>query len=119
MKNFDWPHNIKLVSITAGGTNQSTGDYDAPGEVETDIKAHIIDLSIKDLQRMPEGMYAIGDRRIICDKIYGVTPIDNIKITEADSSVTDWEVKEREKSYAMIGKFAGEDRESFLLKKIA
>lgn len=119
MKNFDWPHNIKLVAITAGGTNQSTGNYDAPGEAETDIKGHVVDLSIKDLQRMPEGVYALGDRRLICEKSYGVKPIDNIKITEADASVTKWEVKEREKSYAMIGKFAGEARESFLLKKIA
>lgn len=117
MKNFDWPYTIKLLSVTPGGTTQSTGEYEPPVEAETEIKGHVIDLSIKELDRMPEGIYSIGDRRLICDKTYGVKPNDSIKITEADATETHWEVKEQEKSYGVMTKFTGENRASFLLKK--
>lgn len=117
MKNFDWAFTITLISVTPGGTSQSTGTYTAPGAAETTIKGHVIDLSIKELDRMPEGIYSIGDRRLICDKIYGVKPNDHIKITEADASETRWEVKEQEKSYGVMTKLTKENRASFLLKK--
>jgi hypothetical protein len=111
---FDWPYNIEHISITPGYTDQN-GDYVPPVTVSNTIQGHVSDITLKQLQRLPEGVYAPGDRRLVVDKSHGIKVGDEIRITESDSTVTKWHVQEKEKSYSIAGKYSGQERESFLL----
>lgn len=81
------------------------------------IKGHVSDISLKELQRLPEGVYSPGDRRLVADASYGVKAGDEVKITEADGSVSRWQVTEEERTYAVLEKYTGRGRRSFLLKR--
>jgi|GEM_PF-1752785 hypothetical protein len=113
---LDWPYKIELVRITEGYTDQSTGDYIPPQESVVEIKGHISDVTVKDLQRAPEGLYELGDRRLYVAKSYGIAEGDIIKITEADGSVSEWKVVRRERSYGLLERYAA-SREAFLLRR--
>jgi len=110
---FDYPHTIQLVKITEGYTDQSTGNWVPGSEQVLEIRGHLQEITAKELQRLPEGEYAIGDRRLYTDADAEIG--DVIRITEPDGSTTEWVVKAIEKSYNQLSKL-GISRKSLLLR---
>lgn len=113
---FDFPGQILHVPQVAGGTSQSTGTWQ-PGSQQTPvaIKGNVQDLTVKDLQRLPEGEYELGDRRISTSAVLGVGDI--LEVTETDNSVTKWTVKARERTSYILPKFGMPLRHVYLLKR--
>jgi len=111
---FDYPHQVLHLQVTEGHTDQATGEWVAGSTVETAITGHLQDLTYKDLQRMPEGEYEIGDRRIITDA--DLESGDLIRVTEPDDTVTEWRVKTRERRAHILAAHDIE-RTSYLLKR--
>lgn len=81
------------------------------------IKGHVSDIFLKELQRLPEGVYSPGDRRLVAYTSHGVKPGGEVKVTEADGTVTRWQVTEEEWTYAVLEKYTGRGKRSFLLKR--
>ncbi len=113
---FDFPGQIMHVPQVAGNTSQSTGAWQ-PGSQGTSvaIKGNVQDLTVKDLQRLPEGEYELGDRRISTSAILGVGDI--LEVTETDGIVTKWTVKARERTSYILPKFGMPLRHVYLLKR--
>lgn len=112
---FDYPYPIQLVRITEGYTDQQTGDYVPGSETVIEIRGHLQEITAKELQRLPEGEYSIGDRKLYTDADAEIG--DVIKITEPDGSITEWIVKAVEKNYHQLSKL-GISRRSLLLKRM-
>jgi len=115
---FDFPGQIMHVPQMAGGSSQTTGTWQ-PGSQGTPvaIKGNVQDITAKDLQRLPEGEYVIGDRRISTSAVLGVGDI--LEVTETDSVVTVWTVKARERTSYILPKFGMPLRHVYLLKRRA
>lgn len=104
------------VPIAAGETNQETGVWIPPADpVPAIITGDIQDLTYRDLQRLPEGEYTIGDRRIFTAA--ALCEGDILQITEDDATVSEWTVKTMEKSTHLLQKFGMSPRKSYLLKR--
>lgn len=110
---FDWPYPVKRVTVTAGFTNQTTGDWVPETTVDTVITAHVSEVSQKKLQYLDPGIVALGVRELRCAQSVGLIVSDRVKITEADASETEWVVHEKQGTTGLIP----EQRESFLLTR--
>jgi|Deesub1362A_J573_1020465.scaffolds.fasta_scaffold00761_7 hypothetical protein len=113
ISDLDYQHTIQLVKVTSGYTDQQTGDYIPGSENVVEIKGHLQEITAKELQRLPEGEYEIGDRRLYTDADVEIGDI--IKVTESDGSTTDWVVKAIERKYHQLSKLEI-SRKSLLLK---
>lgn len=113
ISDLDYPYKIELVRIIEGYTDQQTGEWVPGSETVIEIRGHLQEITTKELQRLPEGEYEIGDRRLYTDADAKVGDI--IKITEPDGSTTEWVVKAVEKNYHLLSKF-GISRKAYLLK---
>jgi len=113
---FNFPRSIVHVPKSVGSTSQSTGTW-VPGSSTTSvpIAGDIQDLTYKDLQRLPEGEYTIGDRRIFTAAV--LDPDDTLQVTEDDGAVSSWQVKTLERKGHMIEAMTGMTRRSYLLKR--
>jgi len=113
---FDYPRSIVHVPKSAGSTNQATGVW-VPGTtpVPVPITGDIQDLTYRDLQRLPEGEYTIGDRRIFTSA--ALDPDDTLQVTEDDGTVSSWQVKTLERKSHLLETMAGVTRRSYLLLK--
>jgi len=113
---FDFPGTIMHVPQVAGETNQSTGTWQAATQPsKSAITGNVQDLTVRDLQRMPEGEYELGDRKISTGAT--LTPGDLLEITEVDNTVTTWAVKARERTSYILPKFGMPLRHVYLLKR--
>lgn len=110
---FDWPHAVKRVSITAGYSNQTTGDWVPETTTETSITAHVSEVSQKKLQYLDPGIVALGVRELRCASSVGLVAGDRVKITEADASESLWVVHAKQGTRVLMA----EQRESFLLTR--
>jgi hypothetical protein len=115
ISDLDYPYSIQLVRITEGYSDQSTGEFVAGNESTQDIKGHLQEITAKELQRLPEGEYSIGDRRLYTDAEADIGDI--VKITEPDGSITEWIIKAVERKYSLISKHSGISRRAYLLKR--
>jgi len=113
ISDFDYLYKIELIRITEGYTDQTTGEWVEGNEEVVEITGHLQEITAKELQRLPEGEYSVGDRKFYTDADVKVG--DVIRITEPDGSVTEWEVKAIEKNYHQLSKL-GIKRKSLLLK---
>lgn len=115
---FDFPGQILHVPQVAGGTSQTTGTWQ-PGSQQTPvaIKGNVQDLTVRDLQRLPEGVYELGDRKISTSAVLNVDDI--LQITEPDSVISEWTVKARERTSYILPKFGMPMRHVYLLKRRA
>jgi len=113
ISDFDYPYKIELVRVTEGYTDQSTGEWVEGHEEVVEVTGHLQEITAKELQRLPEGEYSIGDRRLYTDVDAEVG--DVIRITEPDGSVTEWIIKAIEKNYHLLSKY-GISRKAYLLK---
>ncbi len=114
---FDSPRAVKRIAVTPGHTDQPTGDWIAPVEVTTEIKAHISDLSLKELSFIDPAIVSIGTRKLACESSIGMKPEDRVLITELFGEETEWIVVQKLYASGMLNKMAGVSRESFLLKR--
>ena len=114
---FDSPRAVKRIAVTVGHTDQSTGEWVAPVEVPTTIKAHISDLSLKELSFMDPAIVSAGSRKLACEASIGMKPEDRVLIIELTGEETEWIVVQKMYSSALLNKIAGISRESFLLKR--
>jgi hypothetical protein len=113
---FDYPGQIVHVPFSDGVTNQLTGMWTAPeAPVTATLTGDLQDLTYQDLQKMPEGEYAIGDRRIFTAA--ALCTGDVLQVTEADGSVSEWTVKALEKTTHIMPKFGLPSRNVYLLKR--
>lgn len=113
---FDYPYQILHVPKTAGETNQTTGTWD-PGSESTAvaIKGNLQDITVRELQRLPEGEYAIGDRKISTSTF--LTEGDVLRVTEPNGTVSSWYVKAKERTSYILPKFGMPLRHVYLLKR--
>lgn len=115
---FDFPGQILHVPQVAGETNQSTGAWTPASQPSAvAITGSIQDITAKDLQRLPEGEYEIGDRKFSTGA--SLNAGDLLQITEPDATVTEWTVKERERTSYFLPKFGMPLRHVYLLKRRA
>jgi hypothetical protein len=114
ISDLDYPYKIELVRITEGYTDQQTGEWVAGSEIVTEIKGHLQEITALELQRLPEGEYEIGDRRLYTNA--DVAAGDIVRITEPDGSVTEWTVRAVERTYHQLSKL-GVARKALLLKR--
>ena len=114
---FDFPGQILHVPFSPGVTNQSTGVWTAGASgFATPIKGNIQEVNANDLQTMPEGVYEVGDIKIITSVSLPVGDI--LQITEPDGvTVVEWTVKTFVKCTNIIPKFGLPVRNTYLLKK--
>jgi len=114
---LDYPWQIMHVPITAGETNQSTGTWTPPATPPdpTSITGSIQDITAKDLERLPEGEYEIGDRRFSTS--VALNKGDILQVTEFDASVSNWYVKTRERTSYVMQKVGLPLRHTYLLKR--
>ena len=113
---LDYPWQIMHVPTTAGGTNQTTGAWTPPATAASvAITGSIQDISVKDLQRLPEGEYEIGDRRF--SSSVALNDGDILQVTEFDATVSNWYVKTRERTSYVMQKVGLPLRHTYLLKR--
>lgn len=113
---FDYPRQIMHVPITVGSTNQSTGVWQPPGiPTPAAITGDLQDIKLQDLQRLPEGIVTLGDRRIITT--FALSEGDLLQVTESDSSVSVWIVNTVERASYVMPKFGFPQRTAYLLKR--
>jgi len=111
---FDHPHPITHVAVTEGHTDQETGAW-VPGTTTTaPIAGSLEDLTLRDLQSLPEGEYTLGDRRIHTGA--RLTPGDQLEVLEPDGTTTRWTVRALEKQTSFLAHY-DIDRRTYLLKR--
>lgn len=112
---FDHPHQITHVTVTEGHTDQETGAW-VPGTTTTaPIAGSLEDLTLRDLQRLPEGEYTLGDRRIHTGA--RLVPGDRLEVVEPDGTTSRWAVRALEKQTSFLAHH-GIDRRTYLLKRL-
>ncbi|MDD1695104.1 MAG: hypothetical protein LUQ71_10310 [Methanoregula sp.] len=115
---FNFHGSILHTPKSVGQTNQSSGAWvPGPAAVSVPITGDIQDLTYRDLQRLPEGEYTIGDARIFTAAV--LDPDDTLQVTEGDGTVSSWQVKTLEKTGRMMAAVCGIRRRSYLLKRQA
>ncbi|MDD4255345.1 MAG: hypothetical protein PHP59_08220 [Methanofollis sp.] len=113
---FDYPQQILWIPITPGYTEQDTGRLHPRGEgPPVAICGDLKDITARDLQRLPEGLYEIGDRRFTTTQL--LSPGDFLDITELDgATVTRWTInKQQESSTPLLSSSAGILRRTYAL----
>ena len=114
---FDWPYAVKIVAVTPGGTNQTTGEWVPETTVETAILAHVGDVNQKELSFIDPGIVAVGVRKLSVEQSLNLAVGDRIKIIEADSNESEWTIHAKQNFSGFLSKYAGVRRETFLLKR--
>uniref|UniRef100_A0A6M3M0L7 Uncharacterized protein n=1 Tax=viral metagenome TaxID=1070528 RepID=A0A6M3M0L7_9ZZZZ len=114
---FDSPRAVKKIAVTIGHTDQSNGNWIEPVEVTTNIKAHISDMSLKELSFMDPAIVSIGTRKLACEASVAMKPDDRVLIIELAGEESEWIVVQKMYASNLLSKVAGVSRESFLLKR--
>jgi hypothetical protein len=114
---FNYPRSITKVDVTEGYTDQSTGDWIPESTSETSIEAHISDISWKERQYLDDSVIEKGTRKLSCSSDIALAVGDRIKITEEDSTVTEWIVNQRLSETNLLNSYLSESRETFLLTR--
>ena len=112
---FNHPLPITLVAVTEGHTDQETGEWIPGTTASTAIAGSLEDLTLRDLQRLPEGEYTLGDRRIHTGA--RLVPGDRLEVVEPDGTTSRWAVRAIEKQTSFLAHH-GIDRRTYLLKRL-
>ena len=113
---FDYPRQILHVPVSMGETNQTTGAWEPESQLAAaTITGDIQDLTARDIQRLPEGEFHIGDRRIFTTAV--LADGDLVQVTEDTGSISEWTVKTLERATHILPKFGVSPRKVYLLKR--
>jgi hypothetical protein len=112
---FNYPRTITEVSVTEGYTDQSTGDWIPESTSETSIEAHISDISWKERQYLDDSVIEKGTRKLSCSSDIALAVGDRIKITEEDSTETEWIVNAKLSESNLMEQYLDSSRSTFLL----
>jgi hypothetical protein len=112
---FDYPRAVTKVDVTEGYTNQSTGVWVPESTSETSIDAHVADVTLKERQYLDPGVVERGVRKLTCDSSVTLAVGDRIKITEEDSTVTEWLVNSKMSESNLMNQYMNVTRTSYLL----
>lgn len=114
---LDYPRKIIWISVTEGYTDQSTGEWVAESSTETEIQAHISDVTLKERQYLDPGVVEKGVRKLACDSSIGIAVGDRVVITEDDGTETTWVVTSKLSESNLLQKYANILRSTYLLAK--
>ncbi len=112
---FNYPRSITKVDVTEGSTNQSTGEWVPESTTETSINAHVADVTLKERQYLDAAVLEKGVRKLICGSDDGVVVGDRVKITEEDSTETEWIVNAKLSESNLMEQYLDSSRSTFLL----
>lgn len=113
---FDHPFPIYKIIVTEETTNQVTGEIIPASEgMPAAIPGHISDLTQQELATLDAALVKKGVRKFATSS---VDLGDIVRITESDSSTTDWAVEQLMYEAALVWKYAGESRKTYLLRKL-
>lgn len=112
---FDCPGTVIRISVTEGYTNQSNGEWVPESTTETAIQAHISDISLKERQYLDPGVAEKGTRKLTCDSSVGLVVGDRVKITEQDSTISEWIVNSKLSESNLLQKYTNTSRSAYLL----
>ena len=114
---FDHPFPIYKIIVTEETTNQVTGEITPASEgTPAAIPGHVSDLTQQELATLDAALVKKGVRKFATS--LPVDLGDIIRITESDLSTTDWAVEQLMYEAALVWKYAGESRKTYLLKKL-
>ncbi|WP_407356798.1 hypothetical protein [Methanolobus sp. WCC5] len=114
---FNYPRTITKVSVTEGYTNQSTGAWVPEITSETEIQAHVADVTLKERQYLDPGVVEAGVRKLICDSSVSLMVGDRVKITEEGDSVTEWLVNSKMSESNLMDQYVDVSRITYLIVK--
>ena len=114
---FDYPRAITHVKVTEGYTNQATGAWITESTAETEIHAHISDITLKERQYMDPAVVEKGVRKLTCDSSVALVVGDRVKITEEDSTATEWLVSSKLSESNLMKKYTDVTRATYVLTK--
>ncbi|WP_048180638.1 hypothetical protein [Methanosarcina siciliae] len=114
---FDYPRLIQKITIIEESVNQTTGEITPASEAEpVTISGHVSDLTQQELSALDTALVEQGVRKFATSD--GIDLGDMVRITEEDSSITDWKVEHLMYEAALIAKYTGEARKTYLLKSL-
>jgi len=113
---FDHPLTVTKEELTAGYTD-SSGNWISEIVTETEIAAHVSDLSLKELSFIDAGIVAVGVRKLTCEVSLGLIPGGRINITELDTTTSEWLIVQKMHSSGLLSKHMEVQRDTFLLKR--
>lgn len=124
-KVFDYPRQIQKIKITEESVDQATGEITSASKgAPVPIIGHISDLTQQELALMDAALVEQGVRKFATSDV--VVLGDVIRITEAGLSTadgkefltTDWIVEKLMYEGALIQKYTGDVRKTYLLKRL-
>lgn len=114
---FDYPRLIQKITIIEESVNQTTGVITPASEASpVSITGHVSDLTQQELSTLDAALVEQGVRKFATGG--SISPGDVIRITEEDSSITDWKVEQLMYEAPLIAKYTGEARKTYLLKRL-
>jgi hypothetical protein len=114
---FNWKYALKRLEIIPGFTNQTTGDWTAPTEAVITIQGHLSDVSLAELQFLPPAIVVSGVRKLAVPNTVGLTINDRIRVTEMDSTETDWIIYQKSSASSLMDTYLGVKRNSWVMKR--
>lgn len=112
---FDYPRTVTNVDVTEGYTNQTTGAWVPESTEETEIDAHISDITLKEREYLDAAVLEKGARKLTCRSDVGLVVGDRVKITEEDSTETEWIVNAKLSESNLMEQYLDSSRSTFLL----
>jgi hypothetical protein len=114
---FDYPRTVTNVDVTEGYTNQTTGAWVPESTEETEIDAHISDITLKERQYLDAAVLEKGARKLTCRSDVGLVVGDRVKITEEDDTASEWLVNSKMHESNLMDQYVGVSRITYLLVK--
>lgn len=114
---FDHPYAVYKIVVTEESTNQTTGEITPASEADpVAISGHLSDVTQEELATLDAALVKQGVRKFATSST--VETGDVIRVTESDDSTTDWAVESLMYEASLVGKYAGEARRTYLLKRL-
>lgn len=114
---FDYPRTIQKIVVTEETVNQATGEITPASEADPiTISGHISDLTQQELSTLDAALVEQGVRKFATSSSANIG--DVIRVTEYNSTSNDWVIEQLMYEAALIAKYTGEARKTYLLKRL-
>jgi hypothetical protein len=115
---FRWPYSIIYQEITAGHTDQTTGDWIPETITEKTITGAIITIKEEELQRLDPGIFKSGDRKLLGFRADNILPGNRLIISEDGAGTeTEWLIISKQESPRATFKSVKLDFDTFYLSR--